>query len=406
MIAAVAALADAVAALEPSEPARRGKTSHPKGWEPGFEWDGSKGTVNTGPLSDRPKTWDAYLIDSGLDPAEVEVIEPVQVRGWDSPIAAKQGGGVARMHYYRLNVRRKAVSQLPDLVSLFKLARTSRKAKVPAATETVETATVALWADPQTGKVASRGGTPDLIERVEKYLAGLDDYSRKHRNDAAYLLDLGDAVEGFENTAQQGFTNDLSLPAQVELATSLLLEAVKRLAATHSRVVLAGVGSNHCRWRRGKEALGKPGDDWGIHMLRQIDKALRLAGDAYAHVTVRIPDDWEETLALDVAGTIIGLAHGHQANKPDLIPDWWAKQTHGGQPVAHADILVTGHYHALRVQPTGRSPHSNRAKWLIQAPTMDNGSDWYRYRQGSDSDPGLAVFTVTQHGWDDLKLIQ
>ena len=384
-----------------SEPAYRAPVKHPQGFEPGHGWDGTAGFVNTGPLAERPTTWDAYLIDAGHDPEQVEVIEPVNIRGWD---ANAGNGSIVRMHYYRLNVRRRYGSNVPDLRQLFKAARQAR-VKARELPEQVDSATLVLWADPQTGKVASRGGTPQLIERVEQYQQGIDRYSRKHKNDAAYMFDLGDAIEGFENTGGQMGTNDLSLMDQVDVATTLEFELFKTLGATHNAAVLAGIGSNHCRWRKGKDALGNPGDDWGIHMLKQIHRRMGDNPEKFGHMSVRWPDQHEETISLDVAGTIVGAAHGHQASRPEQIPKWWAEQTHGGQAIAHADILLTGHFHSMRLQPTGRNPLTGKAKWWIQAPTADNGSDWYRLRAGADSDPGLLVMTVTKNGWSNLELL-
>ena len=411
-------LADAIAATNPAPQAtpRNAAVVHPKGWEPGYQWDGNTGNITTGPLAERPTTWDAWLVDAGMNPADVEVIEPVNVRGWDAlqanidPATGLRVSSVVRMHYYRLNVRRLTSTNTPDLRQLFTSARAARRTGKAAAErpEKVASATVVLWADPQTGKVASRGGTAQLIERQQGYLEGIEAYSRKHRNDAAYLFDLGDLVEGFENTSSQAFTNDLSLMDQIDVATTVELEAVKTLARTHGSVIMAGVGSNHCRWRSGKGALGLPGDDWGIFALKQIRKALAMNPDRFGHVSVVWPDKHEETLALDVAGTIVGLAHGHQVNNPDQIPLWWAKQTHGGQALADADILLTGHFHHLRIQPTGQNRHTGRSKWWLQAPTQDNGSDWWRQGAGgSDSDPGLLIFTVDSTGWirDSLTLL-
>lgn len=411
-------LSEAIAAGNPTPPAtpRTGRVEHPKGWEPGYTWDGNTGSVSTGPLTERPTTWDAYLIDAGMDPDDVEVIEPVNIRGWDGMQASIDSdtglrvSGVVRMHYYKLNIRRRTTTVVPNLAQLFTSARTARKTAKAAAEKPLKatSATVVLWADPQTGKVASRGGTAQLVERQQGYLEGIEAYSKKHGNQAAYLFDLGDLVEGFENTSSQMFTNDLSLMDQIDIATTVELEVVKVLARTHASVVMAGVGSNHCAWRSGKGLLGLPGDDWGIFALKQIRKALAMNPDKFGHVSVVWPDKHEATLALDVAGTIVGLAHGHQVNNPDQIPLWWAKQTHGGQAIADADILLTGHYHHLRIQPTGQNRHTGRSKWWLQAPTMDNGSDWYRQAGGgSDSDPGLLIFSVNEHGWirDSLTLL-
>ncbi|WP_328736541.1 hypothetical protein [Streptomyces bobili] len=41
----------------------------------------------------------------------------------------------------------------------------------------------------------------------------------------------------------------------------------------------------------------------------------------------------------------------------------------------------------------------------VQAPTLDNGSDWYTARTGEVSASGLLVFSVGPDGWDDLRLL-
>jgi hypothetical protein len=43
---------------------------------------------------------------------------------------------------------------------------------------------------------------------------------------------------------------------------------------------------------------------------------------------------------------------------------------------------------------------SGRQRYCLGAPTLDNGSDWFRQVQGRDSDPGLMVFDVTEQGFD------
>jgi hypothetical protein len=96
---------------------------------------------------------------------------------------------------------------------------------------------------------------------------------------------------------------------------------------------------------------------------------------------------------------VLGMVHGNQYS-PGKAVEWWSKQQHGAQPVGGADVLITGHYHHLVVQPTGRSARTGRAKWWLQAPTLDNGSDWFRNIAGDDSDPGLLTFDVTGDGFE------
>lgn len=290
---------------------------------------------------------------------------------------------------------------LEEILSVVKKAKAPKKlAKVA-----TDTALVVALADLQIGKVGSRGGTEELVARVMDKLDAMEAHIKKVKPSSIYLLDVGDCVESFENTASQMYTNDLSFPEQLRVARRLFLDAVTRVAKLAPEVVVAGIPSNHGRWRRGKDNLGKPGDDFGIENILTVADVCSVNPAAYGHVSFVVPDDWEESLTLDINGTYLGLIHGHQVNRPEQIPTWWANQTHGGQPVSDADILLTGHFHHLRVQPTGRNPHTNRSKWFFQAPTLDNGSDWYRVRSGSDSDPGLLVFEVTSQGWDGLKVL-
>lgn len=380
----------------------RAPRSHPKGWEPGYTWDGTTGVFTTQPLAERPATWDEFIRDAGLDPDEVEVVGPVNVRGWD---ANTGGGNIVRLHYYRLNLVRRAATSLPDIRTLMRQAKAAARRKPKTPPEQHERAVVVAFADPQTGKTASRGGTPELIARVAATYERLGNYIADANADQGVWLDCGDAVESFENTSEQDQTNDLALMSQVEVVTALEFDGIDLLCRLLPRVVAAGVGSNHCRWRAGKNNKGTPADDWGLHILRQMNYWTSRMGPAYEHLSFAIPQRHDETLALDVCGSIIGLAHGHQVTRPNQIPDWWARQQLGGQAVADADILITGHWHHLRVEPVGRNPHTDRSRWWMSAPTLDNGSDWFRRTKGYDSDPALMVLTVTRDGWDNLRLL-
>jgi hypothetical protein len=108
------------------------------------------------------------------------------------------------------------------------------------------------------------------------------------------------------------------------------------------------------------------------------------------------PQPHDESLAVDVFGDgfhILGIAHGHQAKRPEMMATWWRQQAFGRQPVSDASVLVHGHWHHLRVTELGSTPRGT-SRFLIMAPTMDNGSGWWRKTTGEDSIPGLAVFTL------------
>ncbi|TFD80701.1 hypothetical protein E3T54_02870 [Cryobacterium sp. Sr8] len=295
--------------------------------------------------------------------------------------------------------KHKAQAETPndfDLPALYaEVARTEYAPHIDCNASGTRTTTVVVWADMQLGKVGGRGDTAGLIERLAQKRAALERYMFENYTSDTVFIDAGDPIEGFENVAAQMFTNDLSLPQQVDMAA---VEMWKTLALMSSfgPVDAVAVPSNHGAWRAGKQSLGKPSDDWGLTIQSRLKFQAELVG---LPITFHKPSDWDESVAVDVRGTKLGVHHGHQA-ACDQMPKWWAGQQHGAQATADADVLVTGHYHHLRVQPTGRSIRTGKSKWWLQAPTLDNGSDWYRNRAGDDSDPGLLVFQINDAGFD------
>lgn len=358
-------------------------------------WTGTQGEMSV-VITGEQITKEAILRKFGHDPEQVQIVGTLEETHW------MMGG--EWQHRYRFKTERRApgedltIDDLPLLYQEIAAEAARPKLALPAGT-TPRRATVVIWADIQVGKVGSRGGTPELIERVQQKRSALGVWMDQHPADEAYFLSVGDEVESFENTPQQAFTNDLSFPDQLDLELTFELSMLADLHRRHESVTVAGVSSNHCRWRAGKNALGAPKDDYGIYIKRQLEKALRL-NERFDGVKFLYPETWDETMAVDVLGTRIGLAHGHQVSNPNGIEAWWTKQAFGAQATAEADVLVTGHFHTFRAQPMGRSLKSGRNRWWLQAPTLDNGSDWFRNLQGSDSDAGLLVFQVDEHGLD------
>ncbi len=361
--------------LENLEPAP--KITAPKDFRAGVEFDGTAGTATTEGLLEQPN-FDDFLRDRGYNPDEYEIVGAPRTSQW-------QRYDGEWLTAYRFRFQKRTITNT-DLPLLYEQAKRAYK---PNKTKTANCTLVIGWSDTQTGKVGSRGGTAELIQRIEAKRHALEQFIKQHKPEQILFLDVGDGIEGFENTGGQLFTNDLSLMQQVDLEATFRWETLKMLAKYTDNIIAASIGSNHCQWRKGKDRLGNPLDDWGIHINRQL---ARLAQETKTPVKFLEPQPYDESLAIQVYEHIIGLAHGHQASRPDGIPNWWRGQSHGEQPVADATILNTGHYHHLRVMETGRK--NGRSRWWIQMPTLDNGSDWYRQRQGDDSDPGLLVYLL------------
>ena len=365
--------------LDNLQPASR--VTAPANFRPGIEFDGTEGIATTPGYTDQPN-FDAFLLDAGFDPNEIEIVGTPRTSRWQ-----KHDG--EWLTSYRFNFRKKTANI--DLPLLMKEAK--KKVKPVKLDKPEPRCLVVMWSDLQVGKVDYRGGTEALIERVDLMQARLNALVRAEKPEKIIFADLGDTVEGFNNAApmQQLQSNDLSIMEQVDLATTFAWATLRQLAERVPDITYVSVGSNHCQWRIGREVVGKPTDDWGIFIGRQL---ARLAKEANLPIRFVEPQEHDESLALDVFGDgfhILGIAHGHQAKRPDNMGQWWRGQAFGRQPVADASVLIHGHWHHLRVTEMGSTPRGT-SRFLIMAPTMDNGSGWWKKVTGEDSVPGLGVF--------------
>lgn len=336
----------------------------------------------TGPIA--PVANDAELITSfGYDPDEIEIVGTINQWRKQMP------DGEWRVSYYFKHRPKTSSLNLP---ALYAAAAKKPRTQLAATSGPV---TVVVLSDAQVGKVGARGGTPELIDRLVEKRAKLSAWLSQRKPSRTVLAEAGDLFEGFESGGNPMFTNDLSLSQQMDLAGREVFEFVS-LMHRHGHVDVLAVPSNHTAWRSGKQQLGRPSDDLGLQVHRFVEREARAAG---MDATWVFPGEYDESVTIDVAGTVVGLVHGNQY-PPKGAPLWWARQTHGGQPVGAADILVAGHYHHFYAEPNGRNPYTGRSKWFLQAPTLDNGSDWFRNKAGDDSDPGLLVFDIDDNGFN------
>jgi hypothetical protein len=420
--------------MRPTSPAGPGEPRSVKGWEPGYKVDPATGgllvtTVATTANVQRDEgAWHGLVEELGLSIPEGWLVRLVEAK-YDSaawvrdkqftewPDAdAREARGESRytktpatregVWRYRFAVEPSAYAvHNDDVNSIIRDAmRVKRKRKAPLAAPAVRSLNV-VYADPQAGKVALLGGTRELVGRFRDCIDMLDDHVRDLKGagrapDVAAWLDAGDSCEGFQNVTAQKYTNDLSMTQQIRVHRRLTFSGLDYLAGKFPEVKAASCGSNHARVRDGKDPVGPPDDDWGLEVLSQVQDAYSRNEDAYGHVKFAYPPGWRDTLCLDLGGMPVGLAHGHQFNRPEQADAWWKGQTFGNQPVTDARILVTGHFHHFAAKEIG-----NGRLW-VQAPTLDNGSDWYTQRSGEVSQPGLLVFSTTEDGWDDLRILR
>ncbi len=248
--------------------------------------------------------------------------------------------------------------------------------------------------DTQYGKDAG-GGTEATIQRV---LKAIDESVSRHkellkigRNIGTVVLpQLGDCIEG--STSQNGKVlgrSDLGVSQQVRIGRRVLMAWIKAFAPLCNELIVPVVPGNHDETHR--IMMTDPIDSWQIEVVSAVQDAC-AENPALSHVKFYYPKPDNATLAIDLGGTIVGMAHGHQAKD---MGKWIAGQATGRTPVGSADILLTGHFHHFRADQVG-------PRLWIQVPAMDGGSAWFRDKSGLESPTGI-VSLVVGDGYDPRR---
>lgn len=386
-------LIDELSNLGEEESYKKQKLAHPKGFEPGISWDGSDGWIVTEPMTGPPADWKRILEVWNLPTdGSVEVIEPIQMRAWDT----QTKDGIQRMFYYRANVRSNKTKQTTN--ELLQVVEKWKPVKVK--TEENELAYVVPYADMQIGKLDG-GGSEKTVERIlEKTDLAIDRLKQlrklnKHIG-TIYLPQLGDCIEGFNSGGgNRAWRNDLDLTTQIRVYRRLLLHIVKSFAPLAEKVIVPCVPGNHDEAVRfGNTMATNSTDSFALDAASAVAEAIDLWGAD--HVSFVFPKFDTLTTTLDMNGTIVGMIHGHQTRNKAM--DWWAKQAHGMHPIGDASLLLSGHFHHLNVLQSG-------AKTWIQMPALDGGSQWFADKTGADAPAGLVSFTTANGKWSDLIVL-
>jgi len=240
--------------------------------------------------------------------------------------------------------------------------------------------------DTQYGKDAG-GGTEETVRRV---LDGLNAAVERHKEllksgrpiGTVVLPQLGDCIEG--STSQNGKVlgrSDLGVTQQVRIGRRVLMAWIKAFAPLCKELIIPVVPGNHDDTHR--MLMTDPIDSWQIEVASAVQDAC-AENPALSHVKFMYPKPDNQTLALDLGGTTLGLAHGHQAKD---MGKWLHGQATGRTAVGSADVLMTGHFHHFRADQIG-------PRLWIQVPAMDGGSAWFRDKSGLESPTGIVSLVV------------
>lgn len=385
-------LADRLAELADAASTVAQAKGAPAGWEPGVQWDGHAGTLTTEPLRSAPEDWADLLAVWDLDPAQYEVVEPVQYRAWDAAIG---NGNVQRMYYYRAAIRRRRAGASID--ELVKAIGKRKPSAVKAARLDLPSYVVAV-ADTQIGD----GETAEVVDRFQsKTLDAVARYKRLRKAGACstqiVLPWLGDCIQGTVTSAPI-LKNDLSIVEMLRVYRRLVLWQVQQFMDL-GHVTVAAIPGNHDQpLRNGKGPAYDADQSWAVEGILSVADALQLAGRT--DVDFIYPSKDRSTVTMDIAGTVVALAHGHQWSGPaSKIHGWWSGQSHGRTSPGAADVLLTGHRHHFFAEVAG----GNRL--AVVCPPLVSGSGYWQEAVGDDTAPGLVTMLIGQGSWTGLEIL-
>lgn len=379
--------------LQPIGDARRTRSTHPQGFEPGIRWD-STGNLASVTIHSAE---DLRISENHRKAIEDQTGEKIpawqEVRIERLTLESDADGG--RKWWFKYVFPEKVdgfISSDFDPAAQLKKLRPNRKAVTPAYDG--EATLVTDWADWQIGKSVG-GGSLATMERfdsaIEQMTYRAKELKRLNRN-AGRLVVVGggDLVEGCFIYPNQSFELDMDRRTQINTVTTMLQDGLDRLAPLFSNVTVLAVPGNHGEHRMdGNKTTRFDNDDCLVfeNVARVAERDPRLG-----HVNFVIAQS-EMAKTIDVNGWILGATHGQAYGKTPGQPiqkayNWYKNQAAGRQPIGDADVLCIHHFHHEASADFG-------AVYIQQWPALDGGSPQYTDYAGQAAKPGMGSFVMT-----------
>ena len=383
-----------------TEPQRATRPTAPSGWEPGVKYEPGGAMVVTAMPSEPLETedeWRDAVEALGLRVPAGHRVRLVEAR-FDPYAWTREKDGedaVTRPAWrYRFAVE-------PELrtVNLDELLASIKTPKPRPSAIEAPVYVVAL-ADTQIGK-PDGDGTAGTVRRVldahARALKRFTDLRKRGKAGEVVIVVAGDCIEGTESQGSRLLARlDCDVTTQVRIYRRLLAQIVTDYADKADRVRVAVVPGNHDEAKRiGDKMATHYTDSWALEGAASVADALDIAGyqDRVAWI---MPSHDEMTVTLDVAGTTLGVLHGHQTR--GKMDAWLAAQAQGRYAIGTADLVISGHYHHLRVQQLGPTT------W-IQTPSLDGASLWWRHSGHTDAPPGMVTLLAGGGAWQSLEIV-
>jgi predicted phosphodiesterase len=355
-------------------------TKPPKGWEARVEIDGDTGEVTSTPqTSDRLSDFSQILEEFNIDSEEFEIDGPARLSKWQT----FYGDWLTA---YKFRIRKKSsVKDISYLIDTVRNVVPHAEVDSPG-----DYAFVFAAGDLQLGK-SDADGTEGIVKRYRESLQLAVNKAHALRDMYSSILIswVGDCIEGM---VSQGGKNarrtELSTTQQAKLLRLLMTETIKAFAPLTDDLRVVSVPGNHDEAQREPVATDFS-DSWAVDALVAVSEALAFNPEAFGHVKCEVVPFDELTTTVEVAGSIITHAHGHQWARGKHW-DWWSGQHWGDHEPGKADILICGHLHS------GVYEQQN-FKHMIRTPAFEKESTYFRHRTGLVGNPSAVTF-LTRNG--------
>ena len=415
---------------------RRDRPAHPRGMRPGVRIgeDGTGEAVvavpegepvpGVGDARGDPQ-WRALLDRFGFADA-VDVLQVVEVRAWEGyskltdPETKVERVEVVPLHYVKARVRRRPSDDAADLESLMEEVR-RRDVPAPTPGTHAERALVVELNDWQAGKPHERlglrwgEGTRALAAAIGRIRRAIPERVAELKRigrpvDMIVLAWCGDLLESCQgHYPMQAHMTELDRREQCRFVRHSALELNITAASCVPTVVNGVVGGNHGENRSNGKAYTTFGDNDDVAIPEQVAEICAVHPDLKDRTRWVVPEQ-DLTCTVDVKGRVLGLAHGHQFKRGSgiagKVTTWWRDLALGRHPIGDADVLLTAHYHHLRIMQLGVDHDGRSERWWIQGPALDSGSRWWSEAGGMWSARGAVSFTMgTDRVVDDIKIL-
>lgn len=373
---------------------QNGPDRPPPGWQPGHLIDHEAGTAEfTGLATTEAVDPDeaAILSEMRLDPDEWQ-IRPgsLQVRKWQQ----RGGDESSWCWYYRITAvrRSKSVQDLEGISrALRRRKRSRRRSEAPGAQ---------IWAtgDWQIGKE----GTIDVVLETigalpDRFEASWRAAGKPGTIVVSFLGDLVEGCTGMHYGVAQVYSTELNDREQRAVVREAAMAIIDRAAMLATDVTVVAVPGNHGENRVNKRDAVSRGDNVDTAAIDDCRWACQDA-EAYEHVRWAVPGE-DLAVCVDVDGLPVGVIHGHQVTGQGKTEAWWDRQAGNHRPIGAASLLLSGHYHSLRVEWLGPRTH-------IQVPTEDAGSPQYAERAGKGGRrSGSVTVDVVDGTVGDIRIV-